>query len=212
MAFRDARLPENIERGATGGPGFSTTVLERKSGHENRNVNWSQTRARYDIGYGLMKKGAGSTRDFSTVLAFFYAMKGKGYSFRFKDWSDFELDRQKIGETDGATATFQAYKRYSAGAYNHDRTLTKIVSGSYSVWVDNVLITEGVGGSQFSINLLTGVVTLGGTLAAQTGTDIDFECEFDTPVRFDIDDFKVAMTTYEAGSIPTIPLIEVKVD
>lgn len=212
MAFQDTRLPENVERGAQGGPGFSTTVVGRKSGHENRNINWSQTRSSYDIGYGLQRKGAGAAYDFSTVLAFFYAMNGKGHSFRFKDWSDFQLARQVIGVTNGSASTFQIYKRYSAGAYSHDRDLTKIVDNTHNVWVNNVAITEGAGTSQYQINLLTGVVTLGATLAAQTGTNVEIECEFDVPVRFDIDDFKVSMTTFEAGSIPTIPLIEVKVD
>jgi uncharacterized protein (TIGR02217 family) len=44
--FHEGRIPDNIAYGATGGPEFATTVVATGSGHEKRNVNWSEARGR----------------------------------------------------------------------------------------------------------------------------------------------------------------------
>lgn len=207
MAFHDIRLPEDIERGAQGGPRFKTSIVTLSSGFEHRNLEWAQTRGEWDIGYGLQHK-----TQFSAVADFFYARRGRGHSFRFKDWTDFELARQVIGATDGATATFQVFKRYTSGSFMFDRDLHKIVPGTVSVWVDGVPIVEGTGSSQYQIDLGTGVLTLGATLAAQTGTDVEIQCEFDVAVRFDTDALDLVADTDYAASIPNIPIVEIRVD
>jgi hypothetical protein len=54
--FHAVRLPDNIAYGATGGPEFATTVMATGSGHEKRNVNWSEARGRWDVASGLKKQ------------------------------------------------------------------------------------------------------------------------------------------------------------
>ena len=39
MAFHEVRFPDNISRGARGGPERRTQVVERASGDEDRNAN-----------------------------------------------------------------------------------------------------------------------------------------------------------------------------
>ena len=78
------------------------------------------------------------------------------------------------------------------------------------VWVNNVEITEGGGAGQFQVDLLTGVITLGSTLAAQTGTDVEAECEFNVPVRFNVQKLTLRLLIENAGQIPSIPIIEVR--
>lgn len=213
MAFHETRLPEDVERGAQGGPGFNTTIITLSSGFERRNINWEHARQRWDIGYGVLERdGSVNERDFQEVLAFFYAREGRAHGFRFKDWADFELARQVIGQTDGSTEDFQVFKRYTSGATNYDRDLTKLVASSLTVWVDNTEISEGTGNSQYEVNLDTGVISLGSTLAAQSGTDIEIECEFDVPVRFDIDQLDLNVIWYNAASVPNIPVVEIRVD
>lgn len=206
MAFHDVRLNEDIERGAQGGPRFKTTVVTLSSGFERRNIDWSQTRGEWDVGYGLQRKS-----QFSSIIAFFYAREGRAHGFRFKDWTDFALERQSVGTTDGSTATFQLFKRYTSGGINFDRNLKKIVAASASVWVNNVSIAEGAGASQFALDDSTGILTLGSTLAAQSGTDIEVACEFDVPVRFDTDNLSLVADTDDAATIPQIPIIELRV-
>jgi uncharacterized protein (TIGR02217 family) len=182
MAFHEVRFPEEIAYGGVGGPTFHTTVLELGSGQEKRNINWSRPRAEFDVAYGIKTK-----TEFEELLAFFYAREGKAHGFRYKDWTDFELDRQTIGTTDASENEFQAFKRYSNGSVNYDRPLKKIVAASYTVWVNSVQLTEGVGAAQFQINVNTGVVTIGATHAATMGQAVELACEFDVPVRFDTD-------------------------
>ena len=206
MAFDDTRLPDDVERGALGGPGFRTTIVVLSSGFEQRNQAWQVARGRWDIGYGVQSK-----TDFMRVVRFFYARRGRLRGFRFKDWTDFELARQNVGTTDATTATFQIFKRYDDGGQNYDRVLNKIVTGTETVWVNAVQIAEGAGADQYQLNDATGVLTLGATLAGQTGTAVEVECEFDVPVRFDVDQLDVDAAIFDAGSIPQIPVVEVRV-
>ena len=207
MAFDDTRLPDDVERGALGGPGFRTTIVVLSSGFEQRNQAWQVARGRWDVGYGVQSKD-----DFMRVVRFFYARRGRLRGFRFKDWTDFELARQNVGTTDATTATFQVFRRYSDGGQNYDRVLNKIVTGTETVWVNGVQITEGAGAGQYQLNDTTGVLTLGSTLAAQTGTAVEVQCEFDVPVRFDVDQLDINAAIFDAGSIPQIPIVEVRVE
>lgn len=90
--FHEARLPEHIESGSKGGPEFNTTVIEMTSGREQRNKRWALPRASWDISYGIMDQD-----DYSTVLAFFYARRGRAFGFRFKDWSDYRGVGEELG-------------------------------------------------------------------------------------------------------------------
>ena len=221
MAFHDVRLPDDVERGAVGGPRFRTSILSQQSGFEKRNIDWSTTRGQWDIGYGLMEKAsAGNLTDVETVIAFFYARQGRGHSFRFKDWSDFEIGAgvatgQAIGLGDGSTTAFQIYKRYSSGGVDYDRTVNKIVASTYSVYLDGVLQVEG-GGNDYTINLTTGIVTFNTAPLSTGGTGpggeelVSIICEFDNHVRFDTDEPDISMQVFNVGQFPTIPIVELR--
>ena len=209
MAFHDVRLPDDVERGAVGGPRFLTSVFELSSGQEKRNIRWSRTRSEWDIGYGITNKV-----NYDAVRDFFYAREGRAHSFRFKDWSDFELARQEIGTTDGSTATFQLFKRYSSGGINYDRILSKPLASGGLAWVNGisqVVSYDGTpSGLEVDINSLTGIITLGATHAATTGQSIEIQTEFDVPVRFDTDAFDLTLELINAAAIPQLPIIEVR--
>lgn len=210
MAFHDVRLPEQIERGSQGGPRFRTSVLTLSSGFERRNIDWENSRAAFSAGYGIQTKA-----DFSEVLEFFYARQGRAHSFRFKDWSDFEITAQVIGSTDGATNQYQLFKTYTSGGIEFDRTLTKPVENSFTATVDGVsrtveYNTGPTGPTAIRINTLTGVVALNSTDAATTGLAIEVTGEFDIPVRFDTDQIDINMQTFDAGAIPELGIIEVR--
>jgi uncharacterized protein (TIGR02217 family) len=209
MAFHDVRLPEQIERGSQGGPRFKTSVLTLSSGFERRNIDWENSRAAFSAGYGIQTKA-----DFSEVLEFFYARQGKAHSFRFKDWSDFEITDQTVATSDGATTNFQMFKRYSSGGIQFDRTITKPVANSFTATFNlaarTVVYDTGPGLGEVRINTLTGIIVLNSTDAATTGQALNITGEFDIPVRFDTDQIDVNMQTFDAGAIPEIGIIEVR--
>ena len=217
--FDDIRLPIDVERGASGGPGFNTTIRALISGFEKRNKNWSVTRGRWDIGYGIITKPS-----LDGVINTFYAVNGMADGFRFKDWSDFQIGdtitpdittRQLIGTTDGSTAIYQIFKKYTRGSTSFDRNITKVVAGTARTWVNNIEITEGAGAGEFTIDNNTGLVTLGSTLAAQSGTEVEELCEFDVPVRFNQDQLEINVegifSKDSVISIPSIDIIEIRI-
>lgn len=220
-AFHEVRLPEDVEKGVSGGPMFKTTVLQLDSGDEQRNVDWSQSKGSWDISYALMSmddQGLGTY--IRLVREFFYARRGRAYGFRFKDWSDFEIGtfatptvhNQAIGLGDGVTTVFQVYKRYSSGGVDYDRVIKKLVSGSVAVLLDGVVQSSGV-----TVNANAGTVTFASPPAATGGTGpggaklVAVACEFDVPVRFDVDQIKLSLENAMAGSIDSIPLVEIRV-
>jgi uncharacterized protein (TIGR02217 family) len=197
MAFDNVRLPIDVERGAQGGPVFSTTVLQLVSGHGKRNQNWSQTRGQWDVGYGIQHK-----EDMQAVIDFFYARRGKARGFRFRDWSDYELDGQQIGIGDAAETEFQIFKRYSSGGVDFDRILTAVVADTLEVRLAGVLTAA------YTLDALTGLVTF--NAPPGLSVSITATCEFDVPVRFDTDQLQINMATFEAGTMPNISIVELK--
>ena len=102
MAFHETRFPDNISRGARGGPERRTQIVELASGDEERNASWADSRRRYDVAYGIRKAD-----DLAAVIAFFEARGGRLYGFRFKDWSDYKsaLPSVAISRTDQSLGT-----------------------------------------------------------------------------------------------------------
>ncbi len=208
MAFNETRLPEEVERGAEGGPGFKTTVVNSFGGFEQRFANWSTVRGTWQLSYGIQTK-----TDFSTVRDAFYVQRAMLDGFRFKDWSDFELPDQQIALGDDSTTVFQVFKQYAFGAVTYDRDLRKIVAGTEVVRLDGVVKADP---ADYSIDDDTGLITMVVAPASTGGGGgggeeiLSVLCEFDVPVRFDMDDFVVTLSTFQAGAIPNVPIVELK--
>ncbi len=207
QAFIEERLPEEVERRAIGGPMFKTLVTTLFSGHEQRNVSWSQARGEWDIGYGLSHLKEGKSQSYlNDVIAFFYARRGRAIGFRFKDWTDFELSNTTIGLGDTSTTAFQIVKIYKeASATAYVRTLNKIVDSTEVVQLDGVPQVSG-----YTIDYDTGIVTF--SSPPGSAVVVSVACEFDVPVRFDIDKLDIVAFTQDTGLIQTIPLVELRQD
>jgi len=207
MAFHEIRFPDNISRGARGGPERRTQIVELASGDEERNASWANSRRRYDAAYGIRRAD-----DLAAVVAFFEARNGRLYGFRWKDWGDYKsclpseipsATDQPIGTGDGTTTAFQLVKAYTSGAQTWTRSITKPVAGTVTVALDG--IDQGAG---WSSDITTGLVTF--TAPPPGGTAITAGFEFEVPVRFDTDQLDVTHDLERLGSITSIPLIEVR--
>lgn len=193
--FHEVRFPEDISYGSSGGPGFNTSVIDLASGHEQRNINWSRARAKYDASYGVKTR-----EQMQEILDFFYARRGKAFGFRFKDWMDFTLERQAIGVAGGSNV-LQVFKRYEPlTAHYYDRPLTKIVPNTVQIW------SNGTARSSSLLDINTGLINTTG-FAGQT---FEVACEFDVPVRFDTDELNITHDDWELMSWPSIPMIELR--
>ncbi len=209
MSFHEVRFPGSISFGSTGSVERRTEVVTLVNGYEQRNTPWEQSRRRYDAGLGVR-----SLDDLAEVLAFFEARRGMLHAFRWKDWLDHKscapsgmpgpLD-QALGTGDGSTATFGLVKIYQPGTNEFRRRIAKPVAGSVRVAVDGVEIAAG---SAFTADAATGVVTLAAAPAAGAAVTAGFE--FDVPARFDTDSLNVNVAAFEAGEVPSIPVVEVR--
>ncbi|MGV1751557.1 phage distal tail protein, Rcc01695 family [Agrobacterium sp. CG674] len=206
-AFHEVRFPLRLALGTSGGPVRRTDIVNLSNGRENRNQRWRNSRRAYDAGSGVR-----SVSDLYAVLEFFEARGGQLYGFRFRDPVDFRscppltvptaMD-QRIGTGDGVTASFQISKTYADVAGGWTRTIAKPVAGTVVVSVNGVAVTG------FTTDHETGIVTFAGPQVPAAGAAIRAGFEFDVPVRFDIDRIDVSLSAFEAGRIPSIPLVEI---
>jgi len=207
MAFHEVRFPDNISRGARGGPERRTQIVELASGDEERNASWANSRRRYDVAYGIRRAD-----DLAAVVAFFEARNGRLHGFRYKDWADYKSSLpsqaitptdQQIGTGNGSQQSFQLAKRYTSGAQTWVRTITKPVAGTVRVALGMVEQMSG-----WALDTTTGVITF--TTAPAGGVIVRAGFEFDVPVRFDSDTLDVTLDFERLGSITSIPLLEIR--
>jgi uncharacterized protein (TIGR02217 family) len=202
--FHDILFPVDISLNSEGGPARRTEIVTLVSGHEERNSPWAGSRRSYNAGYGVK-----SLADIESVIHFFEARRGRLYGFRFRDPFDWkscalagapQAEDQEIGTGDGAETAFQLAKTYASGGAAYARRIAKPVAGSVLAAIDGAP-------AAFGVDEATGIVTFETPPAA--GAIVTAGFLFDTPVRFDTDALRINLAAFQAGDIPSIPLIEV---
>ena len=210
MAFHEVRFPANLSFGSVGGPERRTEIVALASGFEERNTPWAHSRRHYDAGVGLR-----SLDDVERLIAFFEARGGQLHGFRWKDWADYkscpasravDYEDQFLGTGDGVTAAFALRKTYASGGVEYVRPITKPVEGTVKVGIQGNHQSEAV---HFSVDFATGIVTF--FEPPGEGARITAGFEFDVPVRFDTDRIAVSVQSFQAGDLPQVPVVEVRV-
>jgi uncharacterized protein (TIGR02217 family) len=202
MAFYESpRFPERISYGAVGGAEFNTIVAGTTTGREVRESLQAYPKQRWDV-----SQGVNGAADFKQLRAFFWAMRGKQHGWRFKDWTDFEVDYTEGIVTGLTSTTFQLVKRYSIGGLTMDRIITKPVTGTVAVQVSGTPTAA-------TVNTVTGVITIG---SAPSAANVTWAGEFDCPMRFDTDHLQgeVVARNLQDGLLTRwagIPIVEVPV-
>jgi uncharacterized protein (TIGR02217 family) len=207
--FHDVQFPPGISYGSSGGPAFSTSIIETDSGQEQRVARWSAPRRTYNVGHGLK-----NLDDLYAVQKFFIARQGPAFGFRFKDWTDYSTTATGqgtptptdvvLGVGNGVQTTFQLRKAYADAASTIWRNITKPVFNT------TVCALDGTPTSSFTVNTLTGEVTF--LSAPGLGVVPTAGCLFDVPVRFgkELDNGLItSIDNFNSGQIPDIPLVEI---
>jgi uncharacterized protein (TIGR02217 family) len=207
--FHEVRFPASLSFGSVGGPERRTEIVTLANGFEARNSPWAHSRRRYDAGLGLR-----SLDDVQALIAFFEARRGQLYGFRWKDWADFKsgaaraavtpLD-QRLGAGDGVRTAFPLVKTYAAGPEPYVRPIVKPVAGTVVVAVAGRTVREGV---EWSVDPTTGIVTFADPVPE--GAEVRAGFEFDVPVWFDTDRIAVSVASFQAGDVPQVPVVEVR--
>jgi len=210
MGFHDIRFPATLSFGSVGGPERRTEIVTLANGFEERNSPWKHARRRYDAGISMR-----SLDDVELLIAFFEARQGQLNGFRWKDWSDYkscvaskevDCDDQVIGLGDGVTTDFQICKTYTSGSQSYTRPITKPVVGTVLVGVQQQIQTET---TDYTIDHATGLISF--FTAPDVGAEVSAGFEFDVPVRFDTDRIQTSVASFQAGDVPNVPIVEVRV-
>lgn len=203
------RFPDNIGLHSTSSTQFQTDVVVLKNGFEQRNAKWSYPLHSYDVASGIKTEA-----DLSAILHFFNSVRGRFIGFRFKDWLDYSSSPilgkpisamdQVIGIGDGKQREFALTKTYKVGELSQTRRIYKPVENTLIVAVN------GVVDDRFTINIVTGIVTLPEEFDPLQPNDmITAGFEFDVPCRFDTDKLIIGLPFQHLGSF-TLPLIEIR--
>jgi len=209
MAFHEVRFPANLSFGSIGGPERRTEVVTLANGFEERNTPWADSRRRYDAGAGMR-----SLDDIEALVAFFEARRGRLHGFRWKDWGDYKsclpsgmvaFDDQVIGTGDGETAAFGLSKTYRSGIADYVRPILKPVPGTIAIGVQGDPQIETV---HYTVDAATGVVRF--ATSPDVGVEVTAGFEFDVPVRFDADLIQTSVAGFQAGDMPSVPVVEVR--
>lgn len=210
MNFHDERFPPNLSFGSVGGPERRTEIVTLANGFEERNTPWAHSRRRYDAGVGMR-----SLDDVEVLIAFFESRQGQLFGFRWKDWSDYKsclpnaephYEDQLIDWGDGVRTQFQLTKRYTSGVHEYVRPIQKPTSGSVKVGIQGDALVETI---HYDVDLTTGILTFG--TAPDIGAQVTAGFEFDVPVRFDTDRIQTSVSSFKAGDVPNVPVVEVRV-
>lgn len=210
MTFHEVRFPVSLSFGSVGGPERRTDVVQLANGFEERNTPWAHSRRRYDAGLGMR-----SLEDVEELIAFFEARQGQLYGFRWKDWADYKsatanadvtyLD-QTIATGDGVTTVFPLMKTYASGSQSYARPIKKPVAGTVKLGLGGTEVQEAI---DYTFDTATGLVTFG--FPPDAGVPVTAGFEFDVPVRFDTDHIQTSVASFKAGTVPNVPIVEVRV-
>lgn len=197
MSFLEIRFPESIAFNSSSILEFNTTIIKSKNGYEQRNINWNTNKMKFNIINGIKTKA-----ELDEVITFFRNVRGAGYGFRFKDWTDYQVDNQYLGLGDGITKEFQLIKSYRVSDnIVYYRKITKPVISTVRVFINDIESKD------FNIDLTTGLITL--NTVPEIDSIIKANFEFDVPVRFENDIMEITMNSINSGNIKDITLIEI---
>ncbi len=209
MAFHEIRFPANLSFGSVGGPERRTEIVALTNGHEERRSPWAHSRRRYDAGMGLR-----SLDDVAALIAFFEARAGQLHGFRWKDWADYKSSApsrpaafrdQILGRGDGVNKVFALRKAYQSGPARYWRPIAKPVTGTVLAGIGDVELLDTL---DFNVDTALGQIVF--NVPPEVGAEVTAGFEFDVPARFDTDRIAVSVASFQAGDLPQVPVIEVR--
>ncbi len=156
MSFFELQFPPDISYGATGGPGFNTTVVSFASGYESRNANRATGLMVADVSHTVKTQA-----QLDALITFFRVAQGKTHGFRFKDWTDFTTTQVNGVLGAGLGTGLPAYQlnKIYAGGTTIARVLKKPVAGSVVPLRGGGAVTFGVAAGNVSLDSTTGILT-----------------------------------------------------
>ncbi len=209
-AYHDVVFPLSVAFGSTVTRERKVEVVQFASGREQRNARLAHSRRTYDAGNGIR-----SLSDLRAVLDFYEARRGPLTSFRFRDPVDNSSaenggtptrNDQTIGTGDGVAARFALSKKYGDGADAYLRPVRRPVAGTVKVAVNGVEKFA----PDFTLDAVTGEIVFAPGKIPPGGSVVTAGFNFHVEVRFAAESLSANLTAFDAGEVPSVPLIEVQ--
>ncbi len=196
MNFHDILLPNFINIFILARPEFITSCVITKSRRESRSLDIREPFHKY-----ILKDCRLSKEEFYQFKSFFNARAGRRYSFRLKDYADYQVNRQFIAKGNGKKKQFNLYKLYEDPITPFIRNITKPSVDSVQLYKNNLrkIIAD--------VDYITGQIYLAEILTSDETLYASFE--FDVCVRFNQDNFEYKYLHDGSILLADIELVEV---
>lgn len=196
MGFHEIRFPTNISYGSLMTIEDNVTVVETLSGQTVTWKNWSQTRLKANVAFGLK-----TSSELAELIEFFHVRRGPANGFRFKNWADYSATSQLATET-SSTKVYQVYKNYTDTGGTYAKLIKKLVSGTVTVTDKAVTVST----SKYTVNHNKGLITL----STVPSSNIRASFQYDVPMRFASNELPQTLDFINLTSIREINLVETK--
>jgi uncharacterized protein (TIGR02217 family) len=196
MTFHNVKLPDWFSLFATGKLVYNTEVVTNFMGYELRN-----TINNFSIQKYIIKNCLLSSEQFQEFSAFFRGRYGRKFSFRMRDFTDYQTLRAEKLLPIGNGNSYQLIKTYDDVLNPTRRIITKPIISTIKVASNDASIDE------FTVDSLTGIITMDQSIENQDSLKAKFE--FDVEVRFDNDSYEYSYRSDGAIMLSDIELIEV---
>lgn len=209
--FLEYQLDTRISYGTSGGLGYNTTVVSNQTRKETRFILQSRGLWKFSITFKNKSKSF-----LQGVQAFYASVAGKAYGWRFRNNREYYTctddyasgisgwSSEPISTYAGGTTMQLIHTRNPGKAtaeivpiVKPDLTLAIILyrDGSLTAWPSG----------NYTLNTATGIVTFS---VSQTGHTFAWKGQWDTPVRFDVDDSEITWDDYDVANM-SIPIVEI---
>lgn len=180
MTFRNVQFPTDARIGMQWGVKSGVTVMLTGGGQRSTQQNWTRelhrARATHVRPLSTDDSPASVAETIAALLAFLKIVFYERDTFRVKHPVDNSVVRQEFATGTGAEQSYQLIKTYTYSALTADTDVILPVSGTVSIWIDNVLRTET---TDFTIDYATGILTTTAALGDITGQSLEWAGEFD---------------------------------
>lgn len=195
MALISTRLSTRVEAGFTSAPSFKTNIHMLRSGHEVRNADWAAPLRKFSASYAAFQPA-----ERAELVGCQMACYDQLHTFLFRDWTDYRVTWQSLGNAPSGTTAVQLVRTYAFGAETYSRTIKHPVNGSVTVYQNGVAKAG-------TYSTTTGLFTPSTSWTAGQPLTADFE--FDVAVRF-ANDFVEFVLPHKDVAEVQVELVEVR--
>lgn len=187
MSYLAVTFPPRIALGALRDSNWSTTVIKTFGGYTKRNQNWSRAQHQWDLSFAVR-----TVSDYRLIESHFHQVRGQAYSFRFKDYLDFQVAAEDSVCTLVSGSIYQLGREYG-GTNTFTRTITRPKTGTCTFYRLRSGVTSTI---TPTVDYDTGRITVSGHVGGDVYT---WAGEFDVPCRYASDSLPGAIINRQPG-------------